>query len=310
MPTALEVAQDQAAQQRQLVRATAAAGVQMWQQINVTDLAGSWSRHLSRLLVILRGAQVAAAGSADSFTDSALLAQGLDVAPAGRVAATAFSGTASDGRPLESLLQNPVFATKAAILKGADMPRALATGQASLEMLLRTQVADAGRVAAGVAITARTKTGYTRLLVGESCPRCVILAGRFYRYSTGFLRHPQDDCIMVPSESEESAQAEDLISDPQAHFNALSESEQDKTFGRAGAQAIRDGADMNQVVNARSGMYTAGGTLLTRTGTTRRALAGARLGKGKKRLMPEAIYQLASDRDEAIRLLMQHGYLI
>jgi len=306
----LEVAQAQSAQRQQLGQATAAAGAQMWQQVNVTDVLGSWSARLARMTTILRGAQLAAARSADAYTDAVLHAAGVEVPSAGKVIPESLVGVASDGRPLESLLMNPVFATKAALLKGVDVPRAMASGQASLTMLLRTQVADAGRVADGVAITTRQKVGYTRLLVGESCPRCVILAGRFYRYSTGFLRHPQDDCIMVPSQSEEAADADGLISDPQAHFDALTESEQDRTFGRDGAQAIRDGADMGQVVNARSGMYTASGMQFTRTGTTRHALAGKRLGNGKKRLMPEAIYDLASDREEAVRLLRTHGYIV
>ena len=37
-------------------------------------------------------------------------------------------------------------------------------------------------------------------------------------------------------------------------FNGMSEEEQDKVFGHADAQAIRDGADIYQVVNAHRGM--------------------------------------------------------
>lgn len=309
MPTALEVAQGHYAQRQELVQATAAAGVQMWQQINPANLAASWSGWLGRLLVILRGAQVASASAADSFITSALDAQGISVKSAARVVATAFSGTASDGRPLETLLMSPVIATKTAILHGADMPRAMATGRASLEMTLRTQVADAGRVADGVAIAARPRVGYARMLVLPSCSRCISLAGRFYRYSAGFLRHPQCDCIHVPAKGEEAAKSEGLANDPTAIFDSLSTSEQDKAFGHAGAQAIREGADMNQVVNARSGMYTAGGSRLTQTGTTRRATAGQRLGKAP-RLMPEQIYRESTSREDAVRLLTQHGYLI
>ena len=37
------------------------------------------------------------------------------------------------------------------------------------------------------------------------------------------------------------------------YFDRLSREEQDKAFTRAGAEAIRDGADISQVVNARRG---------------------------------------------------------
>lgn len=55
---------------------------------------------------------------------------------------------------------------------------------------------------------------------------------------------------------------------------------------------------MGRVVNARRGMYEAGGQKLTTEAA----------GK-KPRLMPEAIYRQAKDRDEAIRLLERNGYI-
>lgn len=86
----------------------------------------------------------------------------------------------------------------------------------------------------------------------------------------------------------------------------MSTAEQDKAFGKAGAEAIRNGANISQVVNARRGMYTAGGTDYTRTSTTRRGQT-----RGRARLMPEAIFkQAAGDRAEAIRLLRQHRYIL
>lgn len=44
----------------------------------------------------------------------------------------------------------------------------------------------------------------------------------------------------------------------QNFFNNLSHSEQNRRFGSAGAQAIREGADINQVVNAQRGITTMG----------------------------------------------------
>jgi hypothetical protein len=302
LPPALELAQAQYVAQQQLVQATATAGLQMWAQVDPANLTTSWGSFLSRLLVILRGAQVAAASTADSYVSEVLHAQGFNVPAAGRVAATALSGVASDGRPLETLLLNPVIATKEMIGRGADVQRAMATGHATLEMALRTQVGDAGRVAAGVAIAARPRTGWTRMLVGSSCYRCVILAGRVYRYSDGFERHPQDDCIHIPA-------AEDVVGDYTTDARKAFDEGRVHGLSQADEEAIRAGADMAQVANAHSGMYVAGAGKLTRTGTTHNAFAGRRLA-GNVRLMPEQIYRETSSRDEAVAMLRQHGYLI
>ena len=86
-------------------------------------------------------------------------------------------------------------------------------------------------------------------------------------------------------------------------------------FTNAGAEAIREGSDIYQVVNARRGMSPAGGLKprVTTEGTTRFGFAGRRTGPlhgtGIQRLMPEGIYQLARTREEARALLRQHGYL-
>lgn len=328
------------------MRATAAAGIRLWRQVDTADLTGSWAPRLARLLMIVRGAQLAAATAADDYVGATLAAQGLNPAPAGQVVAGSLAGIASDGRPLASLLLNPVIATKMEIRRQlADegrlrLGRALAAGQATLEMTLRTQVADAGRVADGIAVATRPRTGYTRMVVGDSCPRCIILAGRFYRYSAGFDRHPQCDCVHIPTVEDV---ADDYTTDPRKAFDEG----RVQGLSKADEQAIRDGADMNQVVNAHAGMYTAGGRKLSRTGTTRRGIAGARLitgdataftaprtggqtqvvsthkrqtkagtrtvrirGAQAPRLMPEQIYRETSTRDEALKMLRLHGYIL
>jgi hypothetical protein len=222
------------------------------------------------------------------------------------------AGVASDGRDLTSLLYQPVISTLVAIKKGATIPRARAIGLNTLDMIARTQVADAGRAAESIAMVARPKVqGYVRMLSLPSCSRCIILAGKFYRWNTGFQRHPRCDCLHVPSQENVAG---DVRTDPRALFESMTTAEQDKTFGQAGAQALRDGADLNQVVNARRGMDTAtvfGRTVQhTREGITRRGLAGQRLGKSPVRLMPEQIYKEAKgNREEAIRLLRRYAYI-
>ena len=198
--------------------------------------------------------------------------------------------------------------------------------------LVASLVADVGRAAESVAITTRPRIGWTRYLSPPSCARCVVLSGRFYRWSDGFKRHPGCDCVHVPTT--ESA-ASDLVSDPSDLF------EQGKVTGlsKAEQQAIRDGADLNQVINAhRDGLTTSelfGRKVRTTSeGTTKRGLYGSSdfaAGAGfrsenvgrrgavanytqrttnRARLSVGEIYkQSRGDRDEAMRLLGLYGYV-
>lgn len=315
-----EAAVEQRARLRRLGAMTAAEGRRLWRQVDVNDIVDGWRRRLARLLVVLTEAQRQAAAGADAYVAEALAELGQAAGSGLRVVPEALAGIASDGRPLDTLLEQPARLAVAALAGGRSPERAMAAGEASLVMIARTQVADAGRVAEGLAIAARPGAGYTRLLVGTTnCPRCVVLAGRFYEWNDGFLRHPQCDCVHVPTAE---VQAGDLMTNPRDYFDSLSSAEQDATFGEAGARAIRDGADIAQVVNARRGMRTAAvfgreGVQITLEGTTRRGVAGRRLiaegarsGGGVVRLMPEQIYEEATDRDHALRLLWRNGYLL
>jgi hypothetical protein len=300
--SAEQVGREHYAARRRLIEAAGKLAEQTWQGVDPADLDGSWARLVTRLQLGVAGAQLAAASSADSYVDEALDEQGVAPAADPVLNASALAGVASDGRPLESLLQNSIYVVKAAIGAGAPVNMAMAAGYANLDMLVRTQVADAGRVADQVAIVSRPQiTGYVRMLVGKSCSRCVVLAGRRYRWNAGFLRHPRCDCIHVPAAEDD---ADDIRTSPRGYFDSLAGAEQDKAFTKAGAQAIREGADIGRVVNARRGMYTAGGRRFTTEATTRRGI------NRRARLMPEQIYAEAKgDRQEALRLLRSHGYL-
>lgn len=300
---------------------------QAWARVDQRNISPSWSAQIPRLLFRLVGAQREAAGSADAYLSAILTAQGVTVGPAPTVNVEALTGVASDGRELASLLALPGIVAKTAIAGGASVARAMAAGGALAQLAAHTQVADAGRVADQIALVANPRTGgYVRMAVGKTCARCLILAGRRYQWNTGFRRHPKCDCIHIP-EAEDSPG--DLRTNPRVAFEAMGRTEQDKVFTKAGAQAIRDGADINQIVNARRGMQTASvfgrDVLITPEGTTTRGVAGRRLGaldSGTKvdgrryrvarapRLMPEQIYiDARGDRTEAIRLLRRFGYL-
>jgi hypothetical protein len=302
MSSLLEVAAEHAAFRRRLALAVAGEAKSAWSAVDPARIRQSWVASIGRLLILLAGAQRAAAGQADRYLDDVLAAQRIDPAAAARVQLSALSGVASDGRSLETLLYRPVITALTGIQRGIGAPRALAGGQAHLDMIVRTQVADAGRAADLAAMTARRQvTGYVRMMVGGSCSRCAILAGRRYTWSAGFNRHPRCDCVHIPTREDS---ADDLRTDPRRYFDSLSAAEQDRTFTKAGAESIRSGADIGQVVNARRGMQTA--TVFGRE--ARVTTVGA--GRGV-RLMPEQILLEASgNRDEAIRLLKLHRYLI
>lgn len=313
--------------QAKLAERTAKAAGKLWSRIEHGYIGPSWTQQLGQLFVTVSSAQGIAAASAGVYVDDALEAQGVTGDPAGTVRVGAFAGVASDGRPLTSLLYQPAITALTAIGAGATPVRALTLGRTHLDMIVRTQVADASRVANGVALTVRRHaTGYVRMVSGGACSRCIVLAGRHYAWNQGFLRHPQCQCRNVPVAENVPG---DVSTDPRKAFDAMSAAEQDKTFTKAGAEAIRNGADISQVVNARRGMRTASvfgrDVQITTEGTTTRGLAGRRLGareSGRQlagnryrtarapRLMPEQILREANgNRDEAIRLLKRFGYI-
>ncbi|WP_416902748.1 hypothetical protein [Micromonospora echinospora] len=272
--SARTVALDHYRRRRRLADALAAVAARLWRRINPDDIARSWATALVDLVPVTNAAQLAAARTADAYLDAVLDAQGIDPTAEGRVVPAALAGVASDGRPLASLLYEPAIGTLSAIGAGATVDRALAGGYVSLDMMVRTQVADAGRAADQAALVTRPKaTGYVRMLVGKSCSRCVVLAGKRFGWNAGFLRHPRCDCIHVPAAEDTP---DDVMTNPKAYFESLSTAEQDRAFTAAGAQAIRDGADIFQVVNARRGargLATAGARI---TAAEARMLRGGR----------------------------------
>lgn len=323
-------------QQIALARRISAEVLGHWRGMNTANLAESWATTAGPVFALVTGGQFLAASTADGYTADVL---GPDAPPpAAPVSAYAFAGIASDGRPLASLLAEPVITAKTLIGRGATVARAMAGAGLQLDMIVRTQLADAGRVASGVAITSRERVSYVRMVSPGACSRCVVLAGKRYAWNARFLRHPRCHCTAIPVTEDIPG---DVMTSPKAYFGNLSTAEQDRTFTKAGAQAIRDGADIGQVVNARRGMYAAGiGTKTfqaTREGTTVRGLFGGfeidpttgalrrrpdgelvRRKSGSRtigaaavpRLMPEQIYIEANgSRDEAIRLLRRFGYL-
>lgn len=224
-------------------------------------------RGLGAAWEVLARAQIRQASVATEAVDLMLLEQELDAAA-------------------DALLNSPGFTTSVdAFEQMVDQ----VSVDAEFERLVASLVQDAGRAAQSVATAARTRTVHVRYLSPPSCARCAVLAGRIYRWSEGFLRHPGCDCVMIPT----TVANDQLVQDPVE----LAREGLVTGLSKADRRAIlEDGAKFGQVVNVRlrsSGLKEPGRVLYRRG-----------------RMTPEAIYRAAgADRDAALALLVQNGYL-
>jgi hypothetical protein len=255
------------------------------QQITAAGLrAASRARaDLRRLTAVVTLYQETMTNDALTGVDDNLSEQGLDAPLEARVNPAGISGTASDGRPLDSLLD---------VARQSD--------KLGFALIVTTQLKDAARIAAGISIAARPKVqGYVRMISPPCCPRCALLAGKWFGWNAGFQRHPNCDCRHIPTAEDH---ADDIRTDPQALFK----SGQIRGLTKAETKALGEGADIGQIINARRSIYMdPAGRRFTRESTTKRGIA-----KGLQRPTPEQIYRDAGDdRDAAIRLLKRFSYL-
>ncbi|UJP39335.1 hypothetical protein [Cellulomonas palmilytica] len=318
------VAEVYAAEQRVVITRTVARTLGLWRRMR-DDFDVSYAAIEPDLLAAVTAAQQSLATGAQEYVPAVLA--DLGSSSAARPVATAdprpLVGRAGDGRPLESLLYGAVTHAKQLVASSGPAlawPEALRQAGQWLSMATMTVLSDTGRQSESLAMGVRPQiTGYVRMLNPPSCSRCAILAGRVYRSGTPFLRHPRCDCRHIPASE---AVADDLTVNATEYFDSLSRAEQDEVFTAAGAEAIRNGADIGQVVNARRGMRAAqiGGrrVQITTEGTTRRGTARRYLdpsgqqrsrGRVRPRLMPETIRAVATSPEDYLRLLRANGYL-
>jgi hypothetical protein len=302
-PDALRIARLHRARQQQLAAAAVRETRRRWGLLGGGDVGEAWQQIAGAVLRLVAAFQLEAARGADAYVGAVLTASGGTPRPAGQVATAALAGVASDGRDLGALLGYPAFEVSAFLAQGMDAGQALAIGGRHLDRIVQTQVQDSARVATGLAqVNDRAVRGYVRVVSLPACARCVELAGRWYRYNSGFERHPQCDCVMMPAAEVLQPQS------PRALYEAMNV-EQRKAAGWSGAdvQAIADGADLYQVVNARRQLrtVTVAGQRLQATGVNARR---------RIRLTPESIYaeadRLGWSRDELLRALRAHGYIL
>jgi hypothetical protein len=153
------------------------------------------------------------------------------------------------GRPLESLLHGAVTTTKEAVGSGFGALQAMEVGANYLALMIKTALADIGRSADMVSSVGKGYTLYVRVVEPGACSRCIVLAGA--DQFKPFKRHPACKCTCQPVPYEDASIPASRT--PQGVFDSLSGADQERAFGKAGAQAIRDGADIGQVQSARRG---------------------------------------------------------
>lgn len=292
MPAVPQAAADHYRVQQRIATIAARAILGLWARMD-DEFDTAWLRIEGAILDLIVVAQTEAARASLGYMPNVLYqTQQVDL-PAGDIRPEAFAGTAADGRQLDSLMYTAVTKAKAAIGDGQDAAGALALGGRWLTMTTLTTIADANREAVAAAIGARPHVeGWVRMLNPPSCKRCIILAGKWFRWNEGFQRHPRCDCRHIPSAENIAG---DFRTDPYETFRSMSKDQQDRMFGKSEARAIRDGADIYRVVN-----------ISTRGLGTARA---ARLYGTPSRMTVDDIYRVAGHRTNAIKMLTEHGYI-
>lgn len=287
---------------KRLTAATMLAVRSQWDRGMAGDWLASWSQVGPRVAALVAAGQLGAARSGVQYVGDVLEEQGEAAEPVAEPNPRALAGVASDGRDLTGLLA-------LSVPKARDAG-SLAAGRAWLDLVVETQLADAHRSGIQLGTVARPGTGWVRMVNTPCCKRCAVQAGKFFRANDGFLRHPRCRCFHLPT------------TDPASRYATYPDPSQISDLSEGERKALEAGGDYSQVLNAsrgasRNGMTTTEGT--TRRGVAYRALnpdgAGdAKRGRyratTKRRLTPDGIYRIASDEDEARRLLKANGYLL
>ena len=269
------------ASQKRRAEATTILARREWRKMVTLD---DWGRIASRVTMIVAASQLGAARDGVAYVDS------LDVEPDAAVRPQSLAGVASDMRPLDTLLYSAVVHGR--VGGWPDEAARLASGLRWLNMLVRTQVADAGRAATSLGITARPDVGYYRMVSPPCCQLCAVQAGKWFRWNAGFKRHPGCDCRHSPAGE----------GDPPDGYRSEIPPDQIHDLTQAQRDALAEGADLGRVVNAYRAGYDRG-----KLPDKMSDLTSVR--KGASRLTPEGIYKRATSRAHAVELLKQHGYL-
>jgi hypothetical protein len=316
-----------AAQQRRILAAILGTRAE-WSKLSKP---ADFDRIATRLFALISTAQIGAAADAGTYVPAALSEQGVVTSTVAKLQPVAFAGwgysttNAGLAQPLESLLQ-----VVPGMAVGGTLAEQMATGGQFLDLLTKTQVVEAGRMATAAGISAQPDTGWVRHVNPPCCQNCAVLAGKFFRHNAGFQRHHGCDCVHCPAKGRVPDGYTTSINPDQIH-----------DLTEAQRRALADGADPSQVVNAYRQATPSARVKMFETGegTTRRGYASylrraidreqgrrtvetaVKVGprgavrnyterRTQRRLTPEGIYAIARNDKEVLLLLQKNGYIV
>ena len=280
--------------------ATVAAVLAVWD--SMMRRPADWVDAAGPAADVVRAGQAGVASDAVWFAAAAAVEAGL---PAVSMVAPTFALQAPSGAAVEATLGTAARLSATSMAGGVGVDDAILAGRTWLSTVTASVLQDTSRDVAVVDVIATPGARWVRMVTPPCCSRCAVLAGKTFRWNSGFRRHPLCDCYHVKF----AGSTPDTTS-----LAGLVSSGGVRGLTRAEQASIGQGADPGQVINARrsaSGMYTHEGT--TKRGWARAVMAEyERQVKGAEmrvRLTPSAIQSLASDRAEAVMLLARNGYL-
>ena len=126
--------------------AAARASRTLWRQVDPDAIRPSWLALLVRVVAIISGGQLATARATDPWLYALLEPTGEEDAD-GQLVPAAFAGVTGAGIPLAEALLAPAVTTLVQVSRGMPIAHAMARGEAVLDVVARTAIADAGRAA-------------------------------------------------------------------------------------------------------------------------------------------------------------------
>jgi len=319
------------------------SALKLWRLMNPQELDAGWAAIAPQLVSTVTAAQVTAATQATPYM--AAVDRYYGASSAAELVPEAFGGIVLSGSEVGPEMFGAV-ATAKTLTSSVGAARAFEMGAASLASIVAAAIQDMGRQADNTLAVGKTYIRYVRVVNPGACSRCAILAGKA-SYRVAFKRHPRCRCTTWPIPVGSNPKTPESIFDsPEDYFDSLSKAEQDRVFTKAGAEAIRNGANPITVVNARRGALSTvapnvtarlypttigvradGSPLqvyLTREGTTARGGFGSselrltaqavKEGRYRRtttvRLLPEQIAVMAGgNQTRWVELLKKYGYL-
>lgn len=305
-----------------------------WRAYADDDFDTAITSAMPDMLALLDAAQYATARDATRATAASMQRQiGARTPQAWQIDPRQWVGVNGNGMPTWQTLAGAVIKGRQAVQEGLPTTIALERMGVTLVIRSRTALADTYRGAAeSTARSIRYNCGYVRALNPPSCGRCILLAGQPCG-RVPFERHPQCDCIAewTPNGIDTS-----MLASPSEYLDSLDEQQLARALGsHANARAYRDGADINQLINAYRRKGAVGTAQqygrrikYTTEGTTKRGSAAWRMMRAgyakeyvknggrytrvdRPRLMPETIYQIAGgDQERAKTLLRNYGWIL